>query len=57
MRTESEILDLMKQIENDRKQLLKYYIASNNDTERGIISEQNMSHLLLLQQLKWVLKL
>ena len=55
MRTEREILDKMQEIENSRKNALKYYIASKSDKERDIIAGQNMSCLEQINLLKWVL--
>ena len=55
MRTKFDIEQKIKELDTERRQLLKDYGNTNDENERSIIAERNMSYHEQIQQLKWVL--
>jgi len=55
MRTKSDIEQKITELDTERRQLLKDYGNTNDENERSIIAERNMSYHEQIQQLKWVL--
>lgn len=55
MKTKSQILQRILQIETERKELLKDYAKSSDEHEKSIIAERNIAQQEIVQQLRWVL--